>query len=83
VLREILRQQSGAWRADSLSRTYDGVGDVAAITDPIGNVQTFTYDSARRPTSVSNSAGGTVTCVRDALGDATSVAVTKPTILPP
>ena len=56
---------------------------IVTFTDPIGNVQTFTYGSARRLTSVSNSAGETVTNVYDALGDATSVVVTKPTILPP
>jgi RHS repeat-associated protein len=57
--------------------TYTPAGDVASITDPIGGIQDFTYDNARRLTSVSNSAGETVTYTRDAMGNATSVTVTN------
>jgi RHS repeat-associated protein len=56
--------------------SYTAASDVASLTEPSGRVLTFTYDSARRLTKMSNNLGESVEYTRDALGGATST-VTK------
>ncbi len=55
---------------------YDLVGDVTKITLPNGVYESYAYDAARRLTTIVNSAGETVSYVRDANGDITSTTIT-------
>jgi RHS repeat-associated protein len=52
---------------------YTAVGQIAKVTLPDASWQSFTYDNARRLTTVTNNAGETTNYVRDAMGGATSI----------
>ena len=52
---------------------YNAVGLVSKITYPDASFESYTYDSARRLTKITNAAGETVTYARNANGDATSI----------
>ncbi len=52
-------------------------GDITKITEPNGAWQAFAYDDARRLTTVTDSLGNAVSYVRDTMGNATQVTVTR------
>lgn len=59
--------------------TYNAVGDISKVTLPDGSYLDYSYDDARRLTSIANNLGESIVYTRNAMGDATSVDVKSST----
>lgn len=52
---------------------YDSVGNIASITDPLGNLTRFEYDALRRITEETDALGGVTHYTRDAKGNVLTI----------
>lgn len=52
----------------STMRSYNSVGDVAAATEPNGDVTRYAYDAPDRPAAVTDPVGRATTFAYDAVG---------------
>ncbi|WP_162150832.1 RHS repeat-associated core domain-containing protein [Methylosinus trichosporium] len=56
---------------------YSAVGDVTKIMQPNGVYEIYDYDNARRLKTITNSAGEKIGYTRDAMGNATKIAIAE------
>jgi YD repeat-containing protein len=56
---------------------YNAVGDVTKISQPNGVYEIYDYDNARRLKTITNSAGEKIGYTRDAMGNATKIAIAE------
>jgi YD repeat-containing protein len=56
---------------------YDSAGDVVKLTRPNGAYLQYTWDGARRLSSVQDNTAATVTYTRDAMGGITATSITN------
>ncbi|MGH8489336.1 MAG: DUF6531 domain-containing protein, partial [Gammaproteobacteria bacterium] len=71
-----LQRQSVDGQITSFS--YDGAGNVTALTLPTGGSLRYTYDPAHRLTAIQDSTGNTITYTLDAMGNRIKEEVTDP-----
>jgi YD repeat-containing protein len=62
-----------AGSAATTTITYGAAGDITKVMDPDGSYQSFTWDNARRLTTVTNNLGETINYTRDNMGGATAI----------
>ncbi|MCH2131369.1 MAG: DUF6531 domain-containing protein [Pirellulaceae bacterium] len=58
--------------AETTTFSYDDIGQLISVTDPMGRVWGYAYDAARRLTQVTSPSGETMTYTYDAAGNVTN-----------
>jgi YD repeat-containing protein len=69
VLTTSISDATGGDASRATTTTYDAYGDLASVTDPLGNVSKYTYDALGDRITLTNPAGVTTAYTYDAAGN--------------